>query len=132
MVKSLLARIIKNCLRPACGRGRTETMRKLILAFAITIMAATHAAADTITLRDGRTVRGQVLGFVNARFAVRLTANLDPPATMQTEQQSNRNAFFTGSGEAGDVIFIHPRTIQRIDIDGRSLADARYVMRNVR
>jgi hypothetical protein len=107
-------------------------MRKLILAFVVTIMAATLAAADTITLRDGRTVRGQVLGFVSGRFAVRLTANLDPPATMQTEQQSNRNGMFTGSGEAGDVIFIHPRSIQRIDIDGRNLADARFVMRNVR
>ncbi len=106
-------------------------MRKLILALVITIMAATLAAADTITLHDGRTVRGQVLGFVNGRFAVRLTANLDPPTTMQTESQSNRTGF-TGSGEVGDVLFIHPRSIQRIDIDGRSLADARYVMRNVR
>lgn len=106
-------------------------MRKLILALVITIMAASLAAADTITLRDGRTVRGTVLGFVNGRFAVRLTENLDPPATMQTEQQSNRTGF-TGSGEAGDVLFIHPRSIRRMEIDGRNLADARTVMRTVR
>ena len=106
-------------------------MRKLILAFVVTIMAATLAAADTITLRDGRTVRGTVLGFVNGRFAVRLSQNLDPPAVLQTEQQSNRTGF-TGSGEAGDVVFIHPRAIQRLEIDGRSLADARFVMRTTR
>ncbi len=106
-------------------------MRKLILAFVVTIVAASLAAADTITLRDGRTVRCTVLGFVNGRFAVRLTEHLDPPATMQTEQQSNRTRF-TGSGEVGDIIFIHPRSIQRMEIEGRNLADARYVMRTVR
>ncbi len=106
-------------------------MRKLILAFVVTIMAASLAAADTITLRDGRTVQGVVLGFVNGRFAVRLTADLGPPTTMQTESQSNRTGF-TGSGEAGDIIFIHPRSIQRLEIEGRNLADARYVMRTVR
>ena len=106
-------------------------MRKLILAFVVTIMAASLAAADTITLRDGRTVRGTVLGITNGRVAVRLTENLDPPSTMQTQQQSNRTGF-TGSGETGDIIFIHPRSIQRMEIDGRSLADARYVMRTVR
>jgi hypothetical protein len=94
-------------------------------------MAVSLAAADTITLRDGRTIQGVVLGFVNGRFAVRLTADLGPPSTMQTEQQSNRTRF-TGSGETGDIIFIHPRSIQRMEIEGRSLADARYVMRTVR
>ena len=106
-------------------------MRKLILAFVVTIMAASLAAADTLTLRDGRTVRGTVLGFINGRFAVRLTENLDPPAVMQTEEQSNRTGF-TGSGEVGDVLFIHPRSIRRIEIEGRNLADARTVMRTVR
>jgi hypothetical protein len=106
-------------------------MRKLILAFVVTIMAASLAAADTITLRDGRTVHCTVLGFVNGRFAVRLTEALEPPATVQTEQQSNRTRF-TGSGEVGDIIFIHPRSIQRMEIEGRNLADARYVMRTVR
>jgi len=94
-------------------------------------MAASLAAADTITLRDGRTVRGTVLGFVNGRFAVRLSEDLGPPTTMQTQQQSNRTGF-TGSGETGDIIFIHPRSIQRMEIEGRNLADARYVMRTVR
>ena len=49
-------------------------MRKIILALLITIMAATFAAADTIYLRNGQAVRGTVLGFVNGRFAVKLTA----------------------------------------------------------
>ena len=47
-------------------------MRKIILAFLLTIMAASFVAADTIFLRDGRRVQGTVLGFMNGRFVVRV------------------------------------------------------------
>jgi hypothetical protein len=104
-------------------------MRKIILAFLITIMAATFAAADTIYLRDGRTVRGTVLGFVNGRFAVRLTAAIGPPTTMQTPTQSANSQRI--AGEIGDIVFIRTREIERVEIDGRSLDDARYLTRTV-
>src|ERR1044071_1858644 len=104
-------------------------MRKLILALLITIMAATFAAADTVYLRDGRTVRGTVLGFTNGRFAVRLTAALTPPTTMQTGTQSANTSRI--AGEIGDIVFIRTRDVERIEIDGRSLDEARYLTRTV-
>jgi hypothetical protein len=58
-------------------------MRKLILALLLTLMAASLAAADTLYLRDGRAVRGTVLGFISGRFAVRLTAAIGPPLASQ-------------------------------------------------
>lgn len=104
-------------------------MRKIILALLITIMAATFAAADTVYLRDGRTVRGTVLGFTNGRFAVRLTAAVTPPTVMQTPAQSANTARI--AGEIGDIVFIRTRDIERVEIDGRSLDDARYLTRTV-
>lgn len=106
-------------------------MKKIILAFLIAIMSATFAAADTILLRDGRTITGTVLGFVNGRFAVRLTAALPPLPTAQTNPQGD-SPTLSSMGEVGDVIYIHPRNIQRVEISGRSLADARYLVRSVR
>jgi hypothetical protein len=104
-------------------------MRKIILALVITIMAATFAAADTIYLRDGRSVRGTVLGFTNGRFAVRLTAAVAPPTTMQTGTQSAGTSRI--AGEIGDIVFIRTRDIERVEIDGRSLDEARYLTRTV-
>jgi hypothetical protein len=104
-------------------------MKKFVLAFLIAILTATFAAADTIYLRDGRTVRGTVLGFMSGRFAVRLTAAVSPPTTVQTSTQSNSMARITG--EIGDIIFIRTRDIERVEIDGRSLDEARYLTRSV-
>lgn len=104
-------------------------MRKIILALLITVMAATFAAADTVYLRDGRTVRGTVLGFTNGRFAVRLTAAVTPPTVMQTPAQSANTQRI--AGEIGDIVFIRTRDIERVEIDGRSLDDARYLTRTV-
>lgn len=104
-------------------------MKKIVLALLITLMAATLAAADTIYLRDGRMVRGTVLGFVSGRFAVRLTAAVTPPTTMQTGTQSANTSRI--EGEIGDVVFVRTRDIERVEIDGRSLDDARYLTRTV-
>jgi hypothetical protein len=107
-------------------------MKKIILALLITVLAATFAAADTVYLRDGRAVRGTVLGFVSGRFAVRLTAAVDTQSNIQTGTQ-NGGAAAGGriTGEIGDIIFIRTRDIERVEIDGRSLDDARYVTRTV-
>lgn len=104
-------------------------MKKFVLALLIMITAVTFAAADTLYLRDGRTVRGTVLGFVNGRFAVRLTAAVTPPTTMQTGTQTANTARI--EGEIGDVVFVRTRDVERVEIDGRSLDEARYLTRTV-
>lgn len=96
-------------------------MKKIVLAIAIALITASAVAADTIYLRDGRTVRGTVLGFIGGRFAVRLTDNLQGTPTNSTQ---------TGNA-AGDIQFFRPRDIERIEIDGRSLDEARFQTRNV-
>jgi hypothetical protein len=86
-------------------------MRKFGIAICIIAIFASLAAADTIYLRDGRTLRGTVLGFIDGRFVIRVA---------------------TSSGQAGaadgngDIQFFDPRDIQRVEIDGRSLDEARF------
>jgi hypothetical protein len=104
-------------------------MRKILLALLILLLVATVAAADTLYLRDGRTVRGTVLGFVSGRFAVRLTAAVSPPTTMQTGAQSAATSRI--AGEIGDIVFIRTREVERVEIEGRSLDDARYLTSTV-
>jgi hypothetical protein len=104
-----------------------KLMRKIILALLITIMAATFAAADTIYLRNGQTVQGTVLGFVNGRFAVKLTA----PIRINTQTGAQSNTTAQATNEIGDVVFIRPRDIERVEIEGRSIDEARYLTRTV-
>jgi|ERR1043166_4178290 hypothetical protein len=107
-------------------------MKKLLLALLIVLGSISIAAADTIYLRSGTTLRGNVLGFINGRFAIQLTSNATFPVT------TNNNRTGTGTGTsatrvatAGEVIFLRPRDIERVELDGRSLDDARYQTRNV-
>ena len=84
-------------------------------------MAVSAAAADTIYLRDGRSVRGTVLGYIGGRFAVRVdqvTQITGPNNTTQTAQ-------------AGEIVYLRPRDIERVEIEGRSLDEARFATRNV-
>lgn len=96
-------------------------MKKIILALLLLIMCAPLALADTIYLRDGRTVRGTVLGFIGGRFAVRV------------ETATGTTGATTPGGVAGqgEVQFFRPNQIERIEIEGRSLDEARFSMRNV-
>ncbi|HYJ86808.1 MAG TPA: LecA/PA-IL family lectin [Pyrinomonadaceae bacterium] len=103
-------------------------MKKFVFALLITLAAFSLVAADTITLRGGTTLRGNVLGFINGRFAVQLTA----PATLPARPTDTRNQTgTTRTVSAGEVIFLRPRDIERIEIEGRSLDDARYQTRTV-
>lgn len=102
-------------------------MKKLVFALLITLAAFSLVAADTITLRGGTTLRGNVLGFINGRFAVQLTA----PATVPVRPTDNRGQGTTRTVSAGEVLFLRPRDIERIEIEGRSLDDARYQTRTV-
>ncbi len=97
-------------------------MRKILLALVIVFSAATLAAADTIYLRDGRTIQGTLLGFVNGRFVVRV----EPRYSINNQRTEDRNR-----RDEGDIQYFRPEEIDRIEIEGRSLDEARYETRNV-
>ena len=103
-------------------------MKKITLALLITLATFSLVAADTITLRSGTVLRGTVLGFINGRIAVQLTS----PATLP-RYSDNRSQGTGGTRNvtAGEVVFLRPRDVDRIEIDGRSLDDARYQTRTV-
>jgi hypothetical protein len=88
-------------------------MKRIILALAFVLCAATFAVADTIYLRDGRTIRGTLLGFVDGRFVVRV------------EPRSSTNP------SEGDIQYFRPAEVERIELDGRSLDEARFESRTV-
>ncbi|HEV2799442.1 MAG TPA: hypothetical protein VGW12_03045 [Pyrinomonadaceae bacterium] len=85
------------------------------------IVCAPLALADTIYLRDGRTVRGTVLGFIGGRFAVRVATGTGSTGTTGA----------AGAAEQGEVQFFRPNQIERIEIEGRSLDEARFSTRSV-
>jgi hypothetical protein len=94
---------------------RGNTMRKLILALIFVLALATFAFADTIVLRDGRTIRGTVLGFVNGRFVVRVDRYGTQPADVARSRANE-----------GEIQYFRPDEIDRIEIEGRSLDDGRF------
>lgn len=102
-------------------------MKKLIITLIIALALAPCALADTIYMRDGRVLRGTVLGFLNGRVVVRLaTANQTNTSTVDSSSPQATNGV-----AAGEVRFFRPAEIDRIEIDGRSLDEARFIIRNV-
>jgi hypothetical protein len=98
-----------------------QTVLKLSLILTMLFTAATCVVADTIYLKDGRTVRGTVLGFINGRFAIRVST-------------APQTGGFPSSGppsDEGEIQFFRPGEIDRVEIDGRSLDDLRYETRTV-
>lgn len=108
-------------------------MKKLILLLIIVLGSVSVAAADTIYLRGGTTLRGNVLGYINGRFAIQLTSPGTIPVNPNRGQTNNpgAGAATTRNVSVGEVVFLRPRDIERIEIDGRSLDDARYQTRTV-
>jgi len=107
-------------------------MKKLVLLLIIVLGSVSIAAADTIYLRGGATLRGNVLGFINGRFAIQLTSGATIPISPSNNRnQTNNSTATTRTVAAGEVIFLRPRDIDRVEIDGRSLDDARYQTRTV-
>lgn len=106
-------------------------MKKLVLVLLIVLGSVSIAAADTIYLRGGTTLRGNVLGFINGRFAIQLTANGTLPANPNNRNPASTNTGIARPVSAGEVVFLRPRDIEKIEIDGRSLDDARYQTRTV-
>lgn len=95
-------------------------MRKIALALLILLTTASMAVADTVYLRDGRSIRGTVIGYISGRFAVRVDQQ-----TQITIGNTNQTA------QAGEILYLRPRDIERVEIEGRNLDEARYVTRNV-
>ncbi len=106
-------------------------MKKILFALLITLAAVSLAAADTVYLRSGTALRGTVLGFINGRFAVRLTTAATLPVSPANNRNETGTAPSTRTVSVGEVIFLRPREIERIEIEGRSLDDARYQTRTV-
>ncbi len=94
-------------------------MKRIILAFVLVVFAGVSAAADTLYLRDGRVVRGTVIGFIGGRFAVRVNTGATSTAPARAGE------------EEGEIQFFRPRDIDRVEIDGRTLDDARFETRTV-
>src|SRR3979411_2016923 len=101
-------------------------MRKIILALTIVLFAATFAVADTIYLRDGRTVRGTLLGFINGRFVVRVEPRYTTMPRATADPNVARNQTY-----AGEIQYFRPNEVERIEIEGRNLDDARFETRTV-
>lgn len=105
-------------------------MKKIVLALILIIASVSFAMADTIYLRGGSTIRGTVLGFINGRFAVQLSSNATIPVPSNNRSQTTSSQQ-TRLVRAGEVIFLRPRDIERVEIDGRSLEEARYQTRTI-
>jgi hypothetical protein len=90
-------------------------MRKLILALAIVLFSVSFVSADTIFLRDGRTVRGTLLGFINGRFVVRV----------DRQAASTPGPRELGRGDA-EIQYFRPTEVDHIEIEGPSLDEAKF------
>jgi len=101
-------------------------MRKVILALVIALLSTTVAVADTIYLRDGRTIRGTLIGYINGRFAIRVYSS-----RTNTTGNVNPNVTTTGTRDDGEIMFFRPSEVDRIEIEGRSLDDLRFETRTV-
>jgi hypothetical protein len=102
-------------------------MKKLLIGLmtALTIlMLSGGTLADTLYLRDGRSFRGTLIGYINGRFAFRVASNsnITRPATSQRE---------TMARDEGEIHFFRPSEVERVEIDGRSLDDLKFETRNV-
>src|SRR5229473_426630 len=101
-------------------------MRKIILTLMIVMAAASFAVADTIYLRDGRTIHGTLLGFINGRFVVRVEPRYTTlPSTTTDPDVARRRA------NEGEIQYFRPNEVERIEIDGRSVDEARFETRTV-
>src|ERR1041385_5260966 len=96
-------------------------MRKLLIAVLFVLIAVTVAAADTIYPPDGPQLRGTLVGFQNGRFVFRV----------EPRYSTNDSNIARNRGNEGDVQYFRPEDVDRVEIEGRSLDEARYQTRNV-
>jgi hypothetical protein len=85
------------------------------------------ALGDTIYLRDGRSFRGTLIGFINGRFAFKVIDSTRT-TTPTTTQPTTQSTVATGAGE---IQFFRPSEVERVEIDGRSLDELKFETRTV-
>ena len=95
-------------------------MKRLSFSFLMMLLLASIAVADTLYLRDGRSLRGTLLGFTNGRFVFKVSA-----------VQSGQSTTAPVRSKEGEIQLFRPNEVDRIEIDGRSLDEMRYESRNV-
>jgi hypothetical protein len=112
-------------------------MKKFLVPLVIVLLSATVAVADTIYLRDGRTIQGTLIGFINGRFAVRVSGartNANPNANANPNVNPNVNSNVNQSTviyREGEIVFFRPSEVDKIEIEGRSLDDLRFETKTV-
>ncbi|MFN2512271.1 MAG: hypothetical protein ABR568_12620 [Pyrinomonadaceae bacterium] len=94
-------------------------MKKPALALVMVLLAVSFAEADTIYLRDGRTVQGTLIGFINGRFAIRVGLPRGTTTDVST------------STAGGEIQYFRPAEVDRVEMEGRSLDDLRFDVRTV-
>src|SRR5260370_20686494 len=101
-------------------------MSRIILALIMVMAAASFAVADTVYLRDGRTIHGTLLGFINGRFVVRVEPRYSTLPSATTDPNVARRR-----ANGGELQYFRPDEVERLEIDGRSLDDMRFASRTV-
>lgn len=94
-------------------------MKKLIFSFLTMLLLTSVTAADTLYLRDGRSLSGTLLGFIDGRFVFKVSAPQTAPSTATMRR------------DEGEIQLFRPNEVERIEIEGRSLDELRYESRNV-
>src|SRR5437016_11211655 len=87
---------------------RNKKMKKIILALTIVMVAAGFAVADTIYLRDGRTIQGTLLGFINGRFVVRVESRQSNFPRATTDPNVARDRAYEGQ-----IQYFRPEEVER-------------------
>jgi hypothetical protein len=96
----------------------------LLTLLAIFLLAGV-ALGDTLYLRDGRSLQGTLIGFINGRFAFRV---IDPNRRTATQATTQRD---TIARDEGEIRFFRPGEVDRVEIDGRSLDELKFETRTV-
>src|SRR5262245_19404912 len=106
-------------------------MKKLIhplLTVVAIFLLSGVALSDTLYLRDGRSFRGTLIGYINGRFAFKVIETRTQAPTQPTPQPAAQttpqtNAVARGEGE---IQFFDPSEVDRVELDGRSLDELKF------
>ena len=96
-----------------------KSIRALLTLLTLFLLSGV-ALGDTLYLRDGRSFRGTLIGYINGRFAFKVI-----DTTRTTTQRE------TVARDVGEIRFFRPGEVERVEIDGRSLDELRFETRTV-
>lgn len=96
-------------------------MKKLSFSFLMILLVTSVTVADTLCLRDGRSLRGTLLGFIDGRFVFKVSSMQTAPPTTSASIRPDE----------GEIQLFRPNEVERVEIEGRSLDELRYESRYV-